>query len=278
MHSNTRTILVTLGTIAGLTACAADSTGPGAAGRQSMTVSFTTAAKAGTAASRIDVGGLARSLTDTSGSNVLVISKVELVLARLELERVGATCNSDEAAGDDDHRGSDDSCAELELAPSLVSLPVNGGVATALNVTIPAGTYSSLEAKVRPVETNRGHSGAGTAAFLAAHPDLAGVSVRVVGTFNGKAFTYTAAPRAELEIEFKPALVVADSAANITINVDVSKWFRTNSGALIDPATALDGRSNANLVAANIRASIHAFRDNDRDGRDDHGQRGEGHD
>ncbi|MEO5818517.1 MAG: hypothetical protein ABIT20_24825 [Gemmatimonadaceae bacterium] len=276
MQPNTRTILLTLGTMAALTACAADSTAPGAAGRQSMTVSFTTAASSGVAASRIDVGGLSRSLADTVGGNTLVISKVELVLARVELVRAGATCTSTEAAGDD-VRGDDHDCAELELAPSLVNLPVTSAVATALSVTIPVGTYSSLEAKVRPVDANSGHQGAGTAAFLTAHPDLAGVSVRVQGTYNGKAFTYTAAPRAELEIAFNPALVVADSAANITVNIDVAKWFKTNSGALIDPSTALDGRSNANVVAQNIRDSFHAFKDDDRDGHDDHGQHGAGH-
>ncbi len=277
MNANTRTILATLGTIAGLTACAADSTAPGAAGRQSMTVSFTTAASSGVSASLIDVGGLSRSLADTVGGNTLVISKVEVVFARLELVRAGATCTSTEAAGDDTVRGDDHDCAELELAPSLVNLPLTGAVATALNVTIPAGTYSSLEAKVRPVDADRGHQGAGTAAFLAAHPDLAGVSVRVQGTYNGKAFTYTAAPRAELEIAFNPALVVANSAANITVNIDVAKWFKTNSGALIDPSTALDGRSNANVVAQNIRNSFHAFMVADREGHDSHGQPGAGH-
>jgi len=278
MHSNTRTILVTLGTIAGLTACAADSTAPGAAGRQSMTVSFTTTSSSSASASRIDVGGLSRSITDSSGGNVLVITTAQIVLARLELERVGATCSSDDAAGDDKGRREDDhDCAELELAPTAVSLPMDSGVTTALNVTVPSGTYSALEAKVRPIETNKGHLGAGTEAFIRAYPELVGVSVRVEGTFNGRAFTWTGTPRAELQIDFDPELVVADSAANITMNVDVAKWFKTNSGALIDPATALDGRSNANLVARNIRESIRAFRDDDCDGHDDHDRHGKGH-
>jgi len=277
MPANTRTILVTLGTIAGLAACSADSTAPGAAGRQSMTVSFTTSASSGASASRIGLAGLSSSITDTSGSNVLVITKAQIVLARLELERADATCTSEEAAGDDDHHGDDDKCAELELAPTVVDLPMDSAVTTALNVTVAPGTYSSLEAKVRPIETNKGHLGAGTVAFIAAHQELVGVSVRVEGTFNGKAFTWTGSPRAELEIDFNPDLVVADSAANITMNVDVAKWFKTNSGALIDPATALDGRSNANLVERNIRASIHAFRDDDCDGHDDHGKHGGEH-
>jgi hypothetical protein len=277
MPSNTRTILVTLGTIAGLAACSADSTAPGATGRQAMTVSFTTSPSSGVAASRIGMGGLSSSITDTSGSNVLVITKAQIVLARLELERTDATCTSEEAAGDDNDHGDDDKCAKLELAPTVVSLPMDSAVATALNVTVAPGTYSALQAKVRPIETNKGHLGAGTVAFIAAHPDLVGVSVRVEGTYNGREFTWTGSPRAELKIDFDPALVVADSAANITMNVDVAKWFKTNSGALIDPATALDGRSNAKLVEKNIRESIRAFRDDDCDGHDDHGKHGEGH-
>jgi hypothetical protein len=274
MHPKTRTILVTLGTIAGLAACAADSTAPGAAGRQSMTVSFTTAASSGAVASRIGLEGLSRSITDTSGKDVMVITKAQIVLARLELERADATCTSEEAAGDDSTHVDDDKCAELELAPTAVSLPLDSTVTTALNVTVAPGSYSALEAKVRPIETNHGLFGPGTAAFIAAHPDLVGISVRVEGTFNGKAFTWTGSPRAELQIKFDSSLVVADSASNITMHVDVAKWFKTNSGALIDPATALDGRSNANLVARNIRDSIHAFRDDDHDGHDDHDSHG----
>jgi hypothetical protein len=37
----------------------------------------------------------------------------------------------------------------------------------------------------------------------------------------------------------------------------------------VDPATANKGGLNENLVRDNIRVSIDAFRDNDRDGHDD---------
>ena len=236
-----------------------------------MTVSFSTSASTGASAS------LSASAASAPSVDVLVISKAQIVLARLELERVGAECTSEEAAGDDNPHGDDDSCAELELAPSVVDLPVNGSVATALNVTVPAGTYSSFEAKIRPVDTNRGHNGAGSAAFLAAHPDLAGVSVRVEGTFNGKPFVYRGSPRTDLESSFNPPLTVTSAGANITVNVDLARWFKTASGAFIDPATGNAGGTNANLVAANIRQSFRAFRDDDRNGRDDHGEHGAGH-
>ena len=55
----------------------------------------------------------------------------------MELARVGATCTSDEAAGDDDP-GDAHECAELALAPRVMDLPVNGTMVDALSANIPA--------------------------------------------------------------------------------------------------------------------------------------------
>ncbi len=251
-----------------LTACAGDSTGPASGASRPLSLSFSTAAA--TAAS----GSLAvsPSLAATSGADALVVTSVQIVLARVELQRVGATCASTEAAGDDRAGDDDKSCAELELAPGVVDVPVDGTTAKALTVAVPAGTYSAFEAKIRPVETN-GRRGAGSAAFLTAHPDLAGVSVRVQGTYNGKAFTYAGAPEAGIESAFSPPLVVdaagAAGAQNVTVHVSLENWFRTASGVLVDPGTANAGGPNAGLVRENIRRSFKAFRDDDRNGRDD---------
>ena len=267
MRANLRAISSLCAGVA-LASCA-DSTGPGASGRQPVTVSFTTSTSSASKSSA-DLAGTSRSITATSGADVLIITKAQVVFANLELQRAGGSCASTADAGDE-HDGNDHDCAELELAPSLVDLPVTGGVATALNVTVPAGTYSQLEAKIRPVKAKKG---AGSAAFLTAHPELADVSVRVEGTFNGKPFTYLGAPRAELEIAFEPPVTVADKGTNITIGVDLATWFKTASGAVIDPATANAGGTNSLLVAANIKQSFHAFHDDDRDGRDDDRQNG----
>jgi hypothetical protein len=249
---------------AALGACSADATGPSAASARSVSVSFS--ATGGVASAVLLPGLQASAASIASSADALVITKVQLVLSRLELQRVGATCP---VSDDDDGRRDDSSCAELELAPTLVDLPVDSSSATSLKVPVPAGTYSALEAKIRPVDAKR----RGAGAFLAAHPELAGASVRVEGTFNGKAFTFTGAPRAELESVFNPPLVADSSGANITVKVDLTNWFRTPSGTLIDPATALAGGPNAGLVSSNIARSFRAFRDDDHDGRDDHGDR-----
>ena len=246
-----------------LTACSSDSTNPGNT-PGAVSLSFATTGSTTTSASVAPSSSSVLALAAAADS--LVITKAQVVLARLELQRSGATCTSTEVAGDDDTADSS-SCAELELAPSIVNLSVNGSVTQALNSSIPSGTYTAFEAKIRAVEAKRTAS----TAFLAAHPEMVGASVRVEGTFNGKAFTYIGAPKAELEGLFNPPLVADSTGANITINVDLATWFRTSSGTLLDPATANAGGTNAELVSSNIARSFKAFRDDDHDGHDDHG-------
>ena len=257
--------LVSAGALAitvALSACSSDSTAVGSRGvvALSFATTGTTTTSASVAPSAPGVLAMA------AATDSLVITKAQLVLARLELQRAGATCSSNEVAGEDDNNN-DGECTGLELAPSIVSLSTNGAVTQALSTAIPAGTYTAFEAKIRVVEAKK----AASTAFLAANPDMKGASVRVEGTFNGKAFTYTGAPKAELEGLFNPPLVADSTGANITIKVDLKNWFRTSTGTLVDPATANAGGINAALVSGNIARSFKAFRDDDRDGRDDRG-------
>ena len=265
------TTLATLATFsASLVACSGDSTGPNAAAAGSVSLSFSaTGARTSSSSSPTSAGGLSTTLTGSSSVDALVITKAQLVLARLELQRAGTTCTAATEAGDD-NPSSTESCAELELAPTVIDLPVNGSVVNALSVAVPAGSYTALEAKIRPVEASR----RGGAAFLAAHPELTGASVRVEGTFNGTAFTYIGTTRAELETAFDPPLAAGADGINVTVKVDLTNWFKTSTGTLVDPATANAGGSNAALVSANIARSFSAFRDDDHDGSDDHGGRG----
>jgi hypothetical protein len=275
MHSRLLSLLGISALGATLVACAADSTGPNGSAAGSVSLSFS-ATGASTTASRTALGGgtLSSALAGSSSVDALVITKAQLVLARLELERAGAQCTSETEAGDDNPSSNED-CAELELAPTVIDLPVNGSVVSALSVAVPAGSYTALEAKIRPVEARR----RGASAFFAAHPELANASVRVEGTFNGTAFTYTGAPRAELESLFDPPLVANADGINVTVKVDLTAWFKTSSGTLVDPATANAGGANSALVSANIARSFNAFRDDDHDGNDDRGGRdGEGGD
>lgn len=273
MRSLISSSIVATGLVAGLAACASDG-GTGVSGAaQPVSVSFSTLSSPSASAASTSLspdGTPSRNVTVTSGANVLVITKAQLVLSRIELQRVGAVCADTAAVGDD--TDDEHSCAELSLAPSVIDLPVDSTVLSKLGVSVPAGTYSALEVKVRAIRA--GDHGNGSAAFLAAHPELAGVSVLVQGTFNGKAFTYTGAPKAELESTFNPALAVTTAGINLTVNVDLASWFKASGGALIDPSTANSGGANASVVADNIKRSFKAFRDDNHDGHDDGPNRG----
>jgi len=200
--------------------------------------------------------------TITDGSNTLVINQVQLVLREIELKRVEDTsgCSGSE----------NDGCEKLELGPILLDLPLGGtgGAARSFSVPVAAGSYDEVEFEIhKPSDDD-----ASDAAFVQAHPDFAGVSVKVDGTFNGQAFTYVSDLNAEEKIELNPPLVTSDAAAtDLTLFVDLDKWFRDGTGTLLDPASANAGLANEGLVETNIRSTLHAFEDEDHDGMDDHG-------
>lgn len=241
------------------TACGSAGTGTENAGGVALNVATTpvAASQVGTSSST------SNSETYITGSDTLVITSAEFVLREIELESAVALPNC--TAGDDD----DDDCEEIELAARLFSLPLGtAGAARTITVPVPAGLYDEVEFEVHKPSSGSSDD----AAFLAANPDFAGVSVRVRGTWNGQPFTFTSDVEADYEIEFSPPLqVAADGQTDFTINVDVGTWFRNENGTLLNPATALKNQPNESRVRNNIQNSIRAFEDDDRDGRDDDG-------
>jgi hypothetical protein len=59
------------------------------------------------------------------------------------------------------------------------------------------------------------------------------------------------------------------SATDLTLFLDLDKWFRDSGGTLIDPASANSGQPNQGIVEQNIKSSLDAFEDENHDGRDD---------
>ena len=211
--------------------------------------------------------------TFTDGTNTLAISSVEVVLRKVVLKRAeaappagcamstsGITASDDGAC--DDHNDQGD---ELEAGPALVDLPL-GGIERTFTADVPAGTFDALEFQIHKPSRD---GDAADQDFLKAHPDFAGISIRVKGTFNGADFSYTSDLSVGEELRFDPPVVVtAGTPASVTIKLDLDGWFRSG-GTLVDPATAAKGAENENLVRDNVIRSFHAFQDNDEDGMDD---------
>jgi hypothetical protein len=242
-----------------LLAACGDSNGSGS----QPTVSFNLASQsAGAAAARMASVAAPYTVTDGTG-NTLIFESVQLVLREIELKRA----DRDVACGEDDSNSdlNDSSdCEELEFGPQILDVPLGAGLARAFSAVVAAGSYDKLEYEIHMPESSD------DAAFIAANPDFDGVSVRVTGTYNGVAFTYTSDLDVEQEQEFAPPLAVVDGqSTELTLFVDLDGWFRGESGVLLDPATANIGQPNEGEVKSNIETSLNAFDDDDLDGIDD---------
>ena len=197
------------------------------------------------------------------GNDTIIIRSVELVLREIELDRL----NDDDC--DTIVVGDDDACEEFETGPMLVDLPLGNSTDKVITVEVPADVYDELEFEIHKPENPE------DAAFIAAHPTFAGVSIRVTGTYSQAGtrtnFTYITDLNAEQEVSLIPPLdITADGPVNLTIRIDLSTWFLNAAGtALVDPASANQGGANENLVETNIEQSIDAFHDDDADGLDD---------
>jgi hypothetical protein len=221
-------------------------------------LSFAGAQPAGLAAGAAGLmaNAVGDSLSITDGTNTLVITRVEVVAREIELRRAGiASCDSS---------ASTDDCEYFSTSARLVTIPLAPGATQMLSVDAPAGTYSSVRVKVHKVSDDPGDL-----AFLAANPTWPeDQSIRVSGFYNGVAFTFLSDVNFDAEEDLQPAIVVDGATpTNLTVRLDLARWFRNGStGPLIDPATAGDGGGNKSLVENNIKDSVEAFEDDDRDG------------
>ena len=211
------------------TGCASDSITGSA--RNAVTLSF--AAPSGTASA-----SLGSNIPITRNGHTLDITSAALNISKVELHStVGQSeteCN--------DHRD----CGALSATPLVVTLGPTGAIVTVTTAIVPPGTYREIELKV--------------------------ASVRLVGTYDGKAFDVVVPVNVEREMEFNPPVSVGgagDAARNITIAVPFTTWFMNADGSLVDPSRLATDATLRAYVASRVRASFHAFRDDDHDSDDD---------
>ena len=218
--------------------------------------------------------------TQATATDTLVLDKVELVLRDIRFKRVeDSGCEDDGTEQDirtasmhedDGHDGVADACESFNAGPFLLDLPLGPGVSHGFSVVVDTGTYDQVRIKLHKPEDDSGDPR--DVQFLADHPDFNKISIRATGSFNGTAFTFESDVDAEQRMDLVPPLVVSTAGSNVdvTIQVDLSTWFQDAAGGLIDPASANHGGANESLVTQNILTSFHAFRDDNRDGEDDH--------
>jgi hypothetical protein len=194
-------------------------------------------------------------VTVTVGPNTLVITKAQVVVRSIKLKQtLTQTCSDDDSVDDD--------CDEMKLGPNLIDLPLTANGVTSLTASIPEGTYREISFKIhKPSDDD-----VADVAFRTANPTFATASIRVEGTYNGQAFIYTSDLSETLELEFATPVVINADNKNLTVQFDLSSWFNVG-GQLINPTTANKNGTNENVVKNNVRASLNALEDDDKNGR-----------
>lgn len=193
-------------------------TGPGA----SVSMSFT-GGPASPAQSRFAAFAVAGGL----GAQQITYTSIEIVLREIELER--------QETADCDTAADVDACEEFETGPFLVTVPLGAEIVQAFSIDATPGTYDEVEFDIHKVSSGD----PADAAFLAAHPDLADISIRAKGTYNGQPFEYTTDLNEEQEYALVPPLVIGENGtpANVTVRIDYTGWFLVG-GVEVDPNEA----------------------------------------
>ncbi len=258
--SNASTLLALLVAVAGCSSTSSNDLG--ATGRVNLRLS--TASTSASASSN-----LLSDVTVTQGSDVLVISNVEIVARKIKLEQQDGNCpapvvESPDGSSKDADEDSTEECPNLSLGPVLLDPPLGDGAVSTFSVDLPAGTYDELKLQI-----HKPTSRSADVAFVTANPDFDGISIRVTGTFNGVPFTFTTALTAEVEVPFESPVVVADGGTtSVTMQLDVRSWFDAQGGgALVSPLNLT--QQNRARIEQNIRSSFHVFRDENGDGKKD---------
>ena len=243
-----RAILSLMSAAALLTGCG-NSVGPGS----QVSLSFS----GGASVSSSPNPGFLSAPSISDGANALVIDTVEVVLRDIELKRL--------EVADCDVIPEPDGCEKFEVGPVLINLPLDGTTSTDLTIEIDPGTYTQVEFDIHKVSNDDPED----AAFRAAHSYLLDTSVRVKGTFNGAPFTYVTDLNESQKYDLTLVIDENTASTNVTIVVDVTTWFVDAQLNPIDPNSANKGGNNENLVKDNIKASIKAFEDKNKDGSED---------
>lgn len=230
------------------------------------------------------VAATAAGLTIDRGTDKIVITKAQLVLRDVKLKTAVATCSDDDddddkraglvlgsaasassRSDDDDDDDDDKDCPTIRVGPFLVDIPVSGADAQRIAVLVPEGTYSKVRLTVHKVT---GSDSAGRR-FREANPDFRDLSIRLQGTFNGRAFTFANDVEAKIEVPMTAPLRIKEGGDNVTVTLDLAPWFVNPAGGLYNPADANAGGQVRAKVQNAIRTAFKAFRDKNRDGKED---------
>lgn len=149
---------------------------------------------------------------------------------------------------------------ELERGPFLLDLQggaLSGGVTQQFSVDVPQDTYDELRFVVHKLEDGQ----------TIGDPvlDARQASIVLDLVVDGEAVVWQTDVNDEQRIN--GSFDLGGASNNVTLQIDPSGWFTGPGGAFLDPRLSADHQA----IEDNLRLSIDAFDDDDRDGSDDDG-------
>lgn len=160
--------------------------------------------------------------------------------------------------------------SNFRTAPMVLELNLNGSVQNVGSITVPFGSYSKIEYDVHRVEKAEipASDSLQFAEFLAG--ERYSIIINGIVYNSGAApdtFTYRSKVDAKQKVDFDPAIEVSENSptVNATIVVSSANWFRSQSGALVNPKDP----NNEGVIDENLKASIKIYKDNNKDGSKD---------
>lgn len=221
-------------------------------GELSMTAKYTTSAAALLKSS-------ATSFESTA--EVAAVDSIRITRARFVLRDIKF-----KTAGEDS--------ASFKAAPFVMTLNLSEAPQAIAVVPMKFGTYRRVEFDVQRVEQPM--ISALPVADQAQFADfLAGERYSIIieglvfkdGSTTGAAFTYRSKVDAKQKIDLSPELVIAEgsTSVNATLLISSARWFRAQSGSLVDPTVS----QSEGVIDENLKSSIRVFKDNNKDGSKD---------
>jgi hypothetical protein len=151
---------------------------------------------------------------------------------------------------------------DFKVGPLVMDLNLASSVNLFSGAKIPEGTYDKVKFEIHKVNGNQ------TPPDPEFMDNQGRYSVIVKGVYQGIPFIFRSKQSAHQVIGMDNNVMVGNAAGekhNVTLQVDVNRWFRGHNGETLDPR---DPRHD-NDIDRNIRNSFRAFKDDNRDGRPD---------
>jgi hypothetical protein len=202
--------------------------------------SLTMSVRAGSPAAATATASPSRALVAGTG---IELTRVRLVIRRVELKKAGTTEMTEVASG-----------------PYLLDLSgasLDGNVTKVLDASsFTPGAYDEIRFELHKADSTDVGVNASLADMIAAQASLI-----ADGTIDGASFSFVTAVTAQQS--FTGAMPLEDGS-NLTLNVDASSWFTVN-GTRLDPRN----EQNRSQIENNIQSSFKAFKDDNHDGQPD---------